>query len=84
MAAPVSFTDRFPIRSCDFKPFGGNPFLKLTVGRQLYYSNVRCVDAGDCDELEELWITMLPETRADQLLRPRQAALRTHARHAGV
>ena len=38
-AAPVSFTDQFPIRACDFKPFGGNPFLKLTVGRQLYYSN---------------------------------------------
>jgi hypothetical protein len=65
-AAPVSFTDQFPLKSCDFKPFGGNAFLKLTAGRQLYYSNVRCVDAGDCDELEELWITMLPETRLIQ------------------
>jgi hypothetical protein len=61
--APDAFTDQFPLAACDFKPTGGNAYLNLTAGRQLYYSNVRCVGAGDCDELEELWITMLPETR---------------------
>lgn len=62
-APPVGFTDQFPFAACDFKPYGGNAFLNLTAGRQLYFSNVRCVGAGDCDELTELWITMLPETR---------------------
>jgi hypothetical protein len=37
---------------------GGNPYFVLKPGRQLYYSNYRCVQAGDCDELEELWITV--------------------------
>ncbi len=62
-APPDGFTDQFPFAACDFKPYGGNAFFNLTAGRQLYFSNVRCVDAGDCDELQELWITMLPETR---------------------
>jgi len=58
------FTRQFPIASCDFKSTGGNAYFRLAVNRQLYLSNERCVQAGDCDELEELWITMLPETRA--------------------
>jgi len=58
------FTRQFPVTACEFKSTGGNDFLKLKPNRQLYLSNVRCVDEGDCDELEELWITMLPETRA--------------------
>ncbi len=58
-----SFTDQFPFAACNFKPYGGNAFLNLTANRQLYFSNVRCVGAGECDELVELWITMLPETR---------------------
>jgi len=62
-APPIGFTDRFPFAACDFKPYGGNAFLDLTPGRQLYFSNVRCLQAGDCDELVELWITMLPDTR---------------------
>jgi hypothetical protein len=57
------FTDRFPIAACNFDSQGNNPFFRLVVNRQLYLSNVRCVGAGDCDELEELWITVLPETR---------------------
>jgi hypothetical protein len=64
--APTGFTDQFPLAACDFKPTGGNAYFDLTAGRQLYYSNVRCVGAGDCDELEELWITMLAETRLIQ------------------
>jgi hypothetical protein len=35
----------------------------LKPNRQLYLSNLRCVDDGDCDELEEVWITVLPRTR---------------------
>jgi len=63
-AAGDGFTRDFPIAACAFKASGGNAHLKLTANRQLYLSNVRCVGEGDCDELEELWITMLPETRA--------------------
>ena len=63
VAADDGFTKNFPILDCDFKSTGGNAFIKLKVNRQLYLSNVRCVEEGDCDELEELWITMLPETR---------------------
>lgn len=62
-AAQDGFTRNFPIGACDFKASGGNAFMRLQVGRQLYLSNQRCVDDGECDELEELWITMLPETR---------------------
>ncbi len=57
------FTDQFPIAACDFQSKGGNAFFKLIPGRQLYFSNLRCLQAGDCDELEELWITVLPQTK---------------------
>jgi hypothetical protein len=57
------FTRQFPIASCEFKTTGGNAYFKLTPNRQLYLSNVRCVGDGKCDELVELWITMLPETK---------------------
>ena len=62
-AAGDGFTRQFPLSACDFKPSGGNPYFMLRPGRQLYLSNVRCVGDGDCDELEEVWITVLPETR---------------------
>jgi hypothetical protein len=62
-AAADGFTRQFPIASCDFKTTGGNAYFKLTPNRQLYLSNVRCVGDGECGELVELWITMLPETR---------------------
>jgi hypothetical protein len=61
--AADSFTRQFPLSSCDFKTTGGNAFFKIQVNRQLYLSNVRCVGSGECDELVELWITMLPETK---------------------
>jgi hypothetical protein len=57
------FTRQFPIANCDFNSTGGNAYIKLKVNRQLYLSNLRCVQDGDCEELEELWITMLPETK---------------------
>jgi len=57
------FTRKFPLASCKFKPWGGNAFFSLKVNRQLYLSNTRCVSSGECDELEEVWITVMPETR---------------------
>jgi hypothetical protein len=57
------YTRNFPLAACDFEPWGGNAYFKLKTNRQLYLSNVRCVDEGECDELEEVWITVLPETR---------------------
>lgn len=63
IAQEAGFTDQFPIAACNFKTQGGNAFLKLHPNRQLYLSNERCVDEGDCDELVKLWITVLPETR---------------------
>jgi len=61
--AADSFTRQFPITSCDFATTGGNALFRLRVGRQLYLNNQRCVDDGNCAELVELWITMLPETK---------------------
>jgi hypothetical protein len=64
-AAP--FTDEFPLGRCDFAPSSSNPYFPLRVGRELYYNNQRCVNAGDCDELEELWITVKPDIRSISL-----------------
>ncbi|MGH8251571.1 MAG: hypothetical protein ACREVI_12890 [Steroidobacteraceae bacterium] len=72
------FTTQFPLAACNFKTSGGNAFFRLQPNRQLYLSNVRCVDAGDCDELEEVWITVLPETRLVKFFQgSRQLAVRT-------
>lgn len=57
------YTSEFPLKNCKFVPWGGNEFFQLNPGRQAYYSNARCVAAGECDELEELWITVKPQTR---------------------
>lgn len=62
-ANPDGFTNEFPIADCDFKTLGGNAFLRLELGRQLYLSNKFCDDCVDEDGLVELWITVLPETR---------------------
>lgn len=63
LAQSDGFTSQFPISACQFDSQGNNAFFRLVVNRQLYLSNVRCVGEGDCEELEELWITVLPETR---------------------
>jgi hypothetical protein len=77
-AAGGRFTTQFPLGACNFSPNGGNDHLILKVGRQLYLSNVRCVDAGECDSLEEVWITILPETeRIDFMQGNRQLSVRT-------
>lgn len=57
------FTDEFPIETCTFQSTGANPYFALKAGRQLHFSNEACVDAGDCDELEELVFTVLNQTR---------------------
>jgi hypothetical protein len=61
--AAGSFTDEFPVETCKFQTTGTNPFFKLKPGRQLHFSNQSCVDEGECDELEELVITVLNQTR---------------------
>ncbi len=62
-ANPDGFTLEFPIAACEFSPNGGNAFLNLTVGRQLYLSNKKCKECVKEDGIVELWITMLPQTR---------------------
>lgn len=61
--AEPSFTDNFPLKSCWFTPHEGNAYFPLKPGRQLYYNNAKCMADGDCEELEELWITTEAETR---------------------
>jgi hypothetical protein len=58
------FTTEFPIEDCQFRTTGNNPYFKLKPGRQLYLNNAdtRC-EGGTCEELEELWITVLDQTR---------------------
>jgi hypothetical protein len=52
------FTEEFPLEDCRFETVGGNPYFILKPRRQLYYTNARCLDAGECEDLEELWITV--------------------------
>ena len=66
-SAAIPYTRKFPIENCNFKASGSNPYFRLTPGRQAYFSNQRCVAAGDCDELEELWITVTDRTRQIEL-----------------
>lgn len=61
--AEPAFTKDFPLKSCHFIPYEGNQYFPLKPGRQLYFSNARCVAAGKCDALEELWITTEFDTR---------------------
>jgi hypothetical protein len=67
VGAEQAFTDEFPLKRCNFAPTSSNPYFPLRVGRELYYNNQRCVNAGDCDELEELWITVKPDIRSISL-----------------
>jgi len=58
-----AFTANFPLKSCRFTPHEGNQYFPLKPGRQLYYNNAKCVAEGECEELEELWITTEFDTR---------------------
>jgi hypothetical protein len=60
-AEEAEFTDHFPVEECTFTPFGGNAFFSLMPGRRSYFDNARCFAAGECDEREELVITVTRE-----------------------
>ena len=57
------FTDHFPVEECSFTPFGGNEFFNLTPGRRTYFDNSACVAAGECEEREDLVITVTRELK---------------------
>jgi hypothetical protein len=57
------FTADFPLKACRFVPYGGNPYFSLQPGRQATLNNRRCVRAGECEEFEEVRISVLHETR---------------------
>ncbi len=57
------YTEDFPIEACRFVPWGGNPYFRLRPGRVARYSNASCVAGGECEDLEEVRITVLPEIR---------------------
>lgn len=67
VSAAAQYTDDFPDDHCDFRAYGGNPYFSLRPGRQAYFSNQRCLARGDCDELEEVWITVTERTRPIEL-----------------
>ncbi len=63
-----NFTRQFPIGKCKFETRNfeaeeANPYFILKPGRELHYNNFACVAAGECDEVEELVITVLNRTR---------------------
>lgn len=63
----VAFTEQFPLSSCSAlvnstAAGARNRYFPLEVGRVWELSNQNCVDAGKCDELEEVRITVLDET----------------------
>src|SRR3990170_598946 len=67
-----AFTKEFPIADCDFETRqfereDANPYFILQPGRELHYNNFECVSLGECDEVEELVITILNKTRKFKL-----------------
>lgn len=50
------FTDQFPIAACDFQILGGNSYLCLEPGRQLYLNNRRYVDDGELEEVSLYYV----------------------------
>lgn len=57
------FTDEFPIQDCIFLTQGTNDYFILQPFRQMRFDNSECVMEGECEELEEVVITVLNETR---------------------
>jgi hypothetical protein len=57
------FTDDFPVEECTFTPFGGNELFSLMPGRRTYFDNSSCVATGECEEREDLVITVTPELK---------------------
>lgn len=65
LAAPLSaddFTDDFPLGDCNFKTTGQNAYFPLQPGAMSFFNNFNCVAEGECDEVEELVITVLGDT----------------------
>jgi len=65
--AKWEWTDSFPIGDCSALVTSTddgaiNPYWILEIGRVWELSNEECFDAGECDELEEVTITVLPDT----------------------
>ena len=58
----AEFTDTFPLEACKFKSKGKNPLFPLEPGHQLYLNNASCVEEEECEEFEEVWVTVLHET----------------------
>lgn len=63
----VEFTDEFPLDACtglatSTAEGAQNRYFPLEVSKVWNLSNAACVDDGDCDELEEVRITVLNET----------------------
>lgn len=61
--AEEHFTDEFPVADCRFRASGGNDYFSLSVGYQLYLTNAACVAEEECEELEEVWISVLNDKR---------------------
>lgn len=59
----ADFSDSFPLEDCHFLPWGGNDYFDLTPGRQSFFSNTQCLAEDECDELEELRITVTPQLK---------------------
>lgn len=59
----VEFTAEFPLEDCRFVPWGGSAYFSLNPGRQLLLSNARCVEEGECEDLEVVRITVTDRTR---------------------
>lgn len=68
----AQFTDQFPLERCaGFATHTGagagggarNQYFPLVVDRVWSLSNANCVAAGDCDELEEVQVSVLGETQ---------------------
>ncbi|MBI2994521.1 MAG: hypothetical protein HYY48_10160 [Gammaproteobacteria bacterium] len=66
--AVTPFTRTFPLGDCTFLTEGNNPYFKLQVGRELHLDNAACVESDNCDELEEVVITVLNETEDIDLM----------------
>jgi hypothetical protein len=61
--AEPDFTEDFPIEECTFTPYGGNDFFSLMPGRRTYFDNSSCLAAGDCDDREDLVISVTRELK---------------------
>jgi hypothetical protein len=59
----ADFTDEFPVERCTFTPFGGNPFFSLMPGRQTYFNNEACMASGECEDREDLVISVTRELK---------------------